>query len=88
MDWTLERTARAMGVAAPGAADAARQLVGVSIDSRTVRAGELFFAVRGERHDGHEFVPEAFAAGAAAAVVSRERFAGYEAASGPLEEEP
>jgi UDP-N-acetylmuramoyl-tripeptide--D-alanyl-D-alanine ligase len=28
---------------------------GYSIDSRTVAEGELFFAVRGERHDGHDF---------------------------------
>ena len=77
MEWTLAKTARALGVAAPGAVDAALRLVGVSIDSRTVRAGELFFAVRGERHDGHDFVAEVLAAGAAAAVVSRERFASY-----------
>lgn len=77
MEWTLAKTARALGVAAPGAVDATRRLAGVSIDSRTVRAGELFFAVRGERHDGHDFVADVLAAGAAAAVVSRERFAGF-----------
>lgn len=48
---------------------------GYSIDSRTVGAGELFFAVRGERLDGHDFVPAALARGALAAVVSRERVA-------------
>jgi UDP-N-acetylmuramoyl-tripeptide--D-alanyl-D-alanine ligase len=46
---------------------------GYSIDSRTVGQGELFFAVRGERVDGHDFVAEALARGAIAAVVSRER---------------
>ena len=40
-----------------------------SIDSRTVRPGELFFAVRGERLDGHDFVASALEKGAAAAVV-------------------
>ncbi|MDP9039364.1 MAG: UDP-N-acetylmuramoyl-tripeptide--D-alanyl-D-alanine ligase [Acidobacteriota bacterium] len=44
--------------------------VGYSIDSRTVSAGELFFAVRGERFDGHDFVEAALANGAVAAVVS------------------
>ena len=44
---------------------------GYSIDSRTIRAGELFFAVKGERMDGHDFVADALAKGAVAAVVSR-----------------
>lgn len=44
---------------------------GYSIDSRTVAPGELFFAVRGERFDGHDFVEAAVARGALAAVVSR-----------------
>lgn len=43
---------------------------GYSIDSRTLAAGELFFAVRGERFDGHDFVEAALANGAVAAVVS------------------
>ncbi len=53
----------------------ALEVSGYSIDSRTVRPGELFFAVRGERHDGHDFVVAALAEGAAAAVVSRARVA-------------
>src|ERR1017187_9066445 len=48
---------------------------GYSIDSRTVAAGELFFAVRGERLDGHDFVASALERGAIAAVVSRARVA-------------
>lgn len=48
---------------------------GYSIDSRTAAAGDLFFAVRGERFDGHDFVAGAFERGAAAAVVSRARAA-------------
>ncbi|MGA9772825.1 MAG: UDP-N-acetylmuramoyl-tripeptide--D-alanyl-D-alanine ligase [Blastocatellia bacterium] len=44
--------------------------VGYSIDSRTVRAGEMFFAIRGENHDGHRFVQSALERGAIAAVVS------------------
>jgi len=48
---------------------------GYSIDSRTVNAGELFFAVRGDRLDGHDFVAAALERGAVAAVVSRARVA-------------
>jgi UDP-N-acetylmuramoyl-tripeptide--D-alanyl-D-alanine ligase len=48
---------------------------GFSIDSRTAAPGDLFFAVRGERHDGHDFVVSAFDRGAVAALVSRERVA-------------
>jgi len=46
------------------------EVFGYSIDSRTIAAGELFFAVRGERFDGHDFVEAAFANGAVAVVVS------------------
>jgi len=44
-----------------------------SIDSRTIRKGELFFAVKGERYDGHDFVSAALEKGAAAAVVRRDQ---------------
>ena len=45
---------------------------GVSTDTRTVRGGELFIALRGERFDGHRFLKNAAAAGAVAAVVDRD----------------
>jgi UDP-N-acetylmuramoyl-tripeptide--D-alanyl-D-alanine ligase len=48
--------------------------VGYSIDSRTIRPGELFFAVKGEKMDGHDFAHQALAKGAIAAVVSKEKF--------------
>jgi UDP-N-acetylmuramoyl-tripeptide--D-alanyl-D-alanine ligase len=48
-----------------------------SIDSRTVRPGELFFAVQGERLDGHDFVEQALAKGAVAAVVRKDQLARY-----------
>ena len=44
---------------------------GVAIDSRAIAPGELFVAIRGERFDGHDFIPAAAAAGAAAVVASR-----------------
>ena len=59
--------------AARGASELAeREPIGYSIDSRTMRAGELFFAIRGENYDGHRFVGDAIANRALAAVVSRD----------------
>jgi UDP-N-acetylmuramoyl-tripeptide--D-alanyl-D-alanine ligase len=49
----------------------ARVATGYSIDSRSIGAGELFFAVKGERFDGHDFIAAAVERGAVAAVVSR-----------------
>jgi UDP-N-acetylmuramoyl-tripeptide--D-alanyl-D-alanine ligase len=48
---------------------------GYSIDSRTLQRGDLFFAIRGERFDGHDFVAAALEHGACAAVVARNRLA-------------
>ncbi len=50
---------------------------GYSIDSRTLRPGELFFAIKGERHDGHDFVNAALERGAVAAVVHVSQAARY-----------
>ena len=47
----------------------AREATGVSIDTRTLRKGDLFFAIRGDARDGHEFVRAALEKGAAAAVI-------------------
>lgn len=49
------------------------QVKGYSIDSRTLRPGELFFAVRGERFDAHNFIGAAIERGASAAVVSKNK---------------
>ncbi|MGQ0612507.1 MAG: UDP-N-acetylmuramoyl-tripeptide--D-alanyl-D-alanine ligase [Planctomycetaceae bacterium] len=46
-------------------------VAGVRIDSRSVAPGDLFVALRGKHKDGHEFLGEAFASGAAAALVER-----------------
>lgn len=56
--------------ARPPAGGAEHEVEGYSIDSRSVQAGELFFAIVGPRVDGHEFVNQAIARGAAAAVVA------------------
>jgi UDP-N-acetylmuramoyl-tripeptide--D-alanyl-D-alanine ligase len=77
MRWTVADVANAMGVATPSSADSLARLAGVSIDSRTVRPGELFVAIRGPRFDGHDFIAAAFERGAAAAVVDIRRAAGH-----------
>jgi UDP-N-acetylmuramoyl-tripeptide--D-alanyl-D-alanine ligase len=55
---------------AEGTFDTSSEAMGYSIDSRTIGAGELFFAVKGDRFDGHGFVASALTNGAVAAVVS------------------
>ncbi|MCU1222883.1 MAG: UDP-N-acetylmuramoylalanyl-D-glutamyl-2,6-diaminopimelate/D-alanyl-D-alanyl ligase [Edaphobacter sp.] len=55
---------------AEGDFDTSAEALGYGIDSRTIGAGDLFFAVRGERLDGHDFVAAALGNGAVAAVVS------------------
>lgn len=63
--WTAISAARAM----KGTANSDFELSGVEIDSRDVRPGDLFFAMKGETTDGHRFVDMALEKGAAAAVV-------------------
>ena len=48
-----------------------------SIDSRSVQPGQLFFAVKGERLDGHDFVEQALEKGAVAAVVRKDQVSRY-----------
>jgi UDP-N-acetylmuramoyl-tripeptide--D-alanyl-D-alanine ligase len=50
---------------------------GVSIDSRTVKAGDCFFAIAGENFDGHDFLSDAFAKGTVCAVVNKNRVKGH-----------
>jgi UDP-N-acetylmuramoyl-tripeptide--D-alanyl-D-alanine ligase len=52
--------------------ETAPTFTGVSTDSRLIRDGELFFAIKGERYDGHTFVNDALASGALGAVVERQ----------------
>ncbi len=67
--FTLEELAKGSGgrlVSGP----AAGELTGVSIDSRTLRPGEAFVAIRGHRLDGHAFCADALEKGAGALVVA------------------
>jgi UDP-N-acetylmuramoyl-tripeptide--D-alanyl-D-alanine ligase len=77
MRWTVEEVARALAVRPPGGLDPLARLAGVSINSRTLARGELFVAIHGPRHDGHDFVVAALDAGALAGVVAEGRLAGF-----------
>ncbi len=63
-----------------GKASRAFEVKGVSIDTRTLKEGDLFVALKGDNRDGHDFVRAAFEARAGAALVSH----APEGASGPL----
>jgi UDP-N-acetylmuramoyl-tripeptide--D-alanyl-D-alanine ligase len=66
--WTHAALAKGLGATLVGRAPAG--VSGMSIDTRTLAKGDLFFALQGESRDGHAFVEAAFKAGAAAAVVT------------------
>src|SRR6267378_280686 len=70
MRWTLLQISESMLAALGTGLDPMARVAGVSIDSRTIRAGELFFAIHGPRHDGHDHVAGALERGALAAVVA------------------
>jgi UDP-N-acetylmuramoyl-tripeptide--D-alanyl-D-alanine ligase len=75
--WTSHAMAEAMRALSNGALPEA--ISGLSIDSRTIAPGEAYFAIRGDVHDGHDFVGAALKAGAALAVVEaaqRDKFPG------------
>lgn len=74
--WTSEAMAAAMHATAQGALPAG--ITGISIDTRTIKPGEAYFAIKGDVHDGHAFVDAALKAGAGLAVVEaaqRDKFA-------------
>jgi UDP-N-acetylmuramoyl-tripeptide--D-alanyl-D-alanine ligase len=67
--WTIGEVAVAAGGALHGKTDV--PVNGISIDSRSVAAGDLFVAIKGDTHDGHEFAASALERGAAAVLVAR-----------------
>jgi UDP-N-acetylmuramoyl-tripeptide--D-alanyl-D-alanine ligase len=77
MKLTLSRIAEFVSAAGSFAPEDLAQ--GYSIDSRTVGPGQLFFAVKGERLDGHDFVEPALERGAVAAVVRGDQLSRYPA---------
>jgi UDP-N-acetylmuramoyl-tripeptide--D-alanyl-D-alanine ligase len=66
--WTSEE----IRAAVRGSASGAFEVKGVTFDSREVQPGDLFIALKGEATDGHRFLDNAFAAGAAGAIVERD----------------
>ncbi len=75
--WTIADMAAAMRADISGALP--ETVPGISIDSRTLAKGDVFFAIQGENRDGHDFVEAALKAGAGVAVLTRAnraRFAG------------
>ncbi|MBP1726289.1 MAG: UDP-N-acetylmuramoyl-tripeptide--D-alanyl-D-alanine ligase [Deltaproteobacteria bacterium] len=80
LDWALEAT---RGVLV-GVKDL-RRFSGICTDSRNLRAGELFLALKGDRFDGHDFITQVIEAGAAGVVAARER---WEASDGSLPSVP
>ncbi len=67
--WSFDDLVRAAGGTADGSPE--RPIIGFSIDTRTLRAGDVFVALKDQR-DGHAFVTRAFEAGATAALVARD----------------
>src|SRR5271169_2846182 len=77
-------TTKAIGAATrgSGAGPLPETVSGISIDSRTIAPGEAYFAIKGDVHDGHDFVVAALKAGAGLAVVAGDRVAGRREAFG------
>ncbi len=67
--WTLDAMTAAMGADKSGKLPA--DVPGISIDTRTLKKGEVFFAIKGDARDGHDFVEAALKSGAGLAVVAR-----------------
>ncbi|HSC78177.1 MAG TPA: UDP-N-acetylmuramoyl-tripeptide--D-alanyl-D-alanine ligase [Candidatus Acidoferrales bacterium] len=68
MQWTIGKIGEALRVAAPFSL-LHKSVTGFSIDSRTLRPGEAFIALKGPNHDGHDFIRPALERGAAIAIV-------------------
>lgn len=77
MRWSLQQVSEALATRLPAHADKNACIDGVSIDSRTLRPGELFIAIAGPAHDGHKFVEAALKSGAPAAIVAAGRANSY-----------
>jgi UDP-N-acetylmuramoyl-tripeptide--D-alanyl-D-alanine ligase len=65
----FDQLAQITGGTLHNVAKASERFTGVSIDSRTLRPGELFIAIRGARHDGHDYIEGAVNAGAGGVIV-------------------
>ena len=70
MKLPLARVAELVSANSVQGISSSAEALGYSIDSRTIRRGELFFAVKGEKMDGHDFVQQAIDKGSVAAVIA------------------
>jgi UDP-N-acetylmuramoyl-tripeptide--D-alanyl-D-alanine ligase len=80
MRWTLKQVADAVAGKQGHGLDAMARVAGVSIDSRSIRPGELFIAIVGPNNDGHDYVGAAIETGALAALVAEpivSRYSGW-----------
>ena len=82
MKLSLKRIGQWIGAEMPLRLRGVGSATGYSIDSRTVAPGELFFAVKGDRFDGHDFVEAALTRGAGAAVVFNDKLASLPESAG------
>ena len=80
--WTGQDMVDAMGARPVNGVPAA--VTGISIDSRSLRQGDAFFAIRGEKFDGHDFATAAAAAGASVLVVAEDKLPALGRATIPL----
>ncbi len=80
--WTEEVFLKAVGGRITG--PAIGSIGGISIDSRTLDAGDAFFAIQGPRLDGHDYVEAALAGGAGVAVIGEDHADRFEGASASL----
>jgi UDP-N-acetylmuramoyl-tripeptide--D-alanyl-D-alanine ligase len=77
MRWTIAQVAGVLVARAGAGLDPVARVASVSIDSRTLRSGDLFIAIHGPRHDGHDHVAAALERGAVAALVAAEKLGQY-----------
>lgn len=75
--WATDEMATAMRAQQQGALPG--EISGLSIDTRTLKPGEAFFAIKGDARDGHDFVTAALGASAGLAVIAHERRAEFPA---------
>ncbi|GAA0600702.1 UDP-N-acetylmuramoylalanyl-D-glutamyl-2,6-diaminopimelate--D-alanyl-D-alanine ligase [Paenochrobactrum glaciei] len=73
--WTADEMVKAMEGRPFGTLP--KGITGISIDTRTLKEGEAFFAIKGDKFDGHDFATHAMAAGASLMVVAEKRLAAF-----------
>lgn len=80
--WTRDELIAAMGARIIG--DVPEAITGISIDSRTASAGEAFFAIKGDKFDGHDFITAAMVSGASVCVVAEGKIPALGKVTAPL----